>query len=139
MSLPLLLGMALSIGYALHYINAFKMHFRQTGKRKESVIQAVEESGWPILFTVITTAVSLLSFMFANIRPMLWLGVVAASVVMMVYIYVVVLIPIFLSFGKDKNPVINTVKGATKADLAFETTWKKGRAVKLQPLLDSLD
>ncbi|MCR5387356.1 MAG: MMPL family transporter [Treponema sp.] len=125
MSLPLLLGMALSIGYALHYINAFKMHFRQTGKRKESVIQAVEESGWPILFTVITTAVSLLSFMFANIRPMLWLGAVAASVVMMVYIYVVVLIPIFLSFGKDKNPVINTVKGATKADLAFENFGKK--------------
>lgn len=81
MSLPVLLGMALSIGYALHYINAFKMHFRQTGKRKEAVMQAVEESGWPILFTVITTAVSLLSFMFANIRPMLWLGAVAASVV----------------------------------------------------------
>ncbi|WP_022933032.1 MMPL family transporter [Treponema bryantii] len=34
MSLPVLLGMALSIGYALHYINAFKMLFRQTGKRK---------------------------------------------------------------------------------------------------------
>jgi len=125
MSLPLLLGMALSIGYALHYINAFKMHFRQTGKRKESVIQAVEESGWPILFTVITTAVSLLSFMFANIRPMLWLGAVAASVVIMVYLYVVILIPIFLSFGKDKQPVKSETKGATKADLAFEKFGKK--------------
>ncbi|MCR5046311.1 MAG: MMPL family transporter [Treponema sp.] len=120
MSLPVLLGMALSIGYALHYINAFKMHFRQTGKRKESVIMAVEESGWPILFTVITTAASLLSFMFANIRPMLWLGAVAASVVLMVYIYVVTLIPIFMSFGKDKAPVRQESKGATKADLAFE-------------------
>ena len=125
MSLPVLLGMALSIGYALHYINAFKMHFRQTGKRKESVIEAVGESGWPILFTVITTAVSLLSFLFANIRPMIWLGGVAAAVVLMVYLYVVILIPIFLSFGKDKAPVLAETKGATKADLVFEGIGKK--------------
>ncbi len=124
MSLPVLLGMALSIGYALHYINAFKMHFRQTGKRKESVIQAVEETGWPILFTVITTAVSLLSFLFANIRPMIWLGAVAASVVLMVYLYVVILIPIFLSFGKDKTPALAETKGATNTDLAFEGMGK---------------
>ena len=125
MSLPVLLGMALSIGYALHYINAFKMHFRQTGKRKESVIEAVGESGWPILFTVITTAVSLLSFLFANIRPMIWLGAVAAGVVLMVYLYVVILIPIFLSFGKDKAPSMAETKGATKADLVFEGIGKK--------------
>ncbi|MBQ4496420.1 MAG: MMPL family transporter [Spirochaetaceae bacterium] len=125
MSLPVLLGMALSIGYALHYINAFKMHFRQTGKRKQSVIEAVGESGWPILFTVITTAVSLLSFLFASIRPMVWLGAVAAGVVLMVYIYVVLLIPIFLSFGKDKAPSLAETKGATKADLIFEGIGKK--------------
>lgn len=125
MTLPVLLGMALSIGYALHYINAFKMHFRQTGKRKESVIEAVGETGWPILFTVITTAVSLLSFLFANIRPMIWLGAVASTVVIMVYLYVVILIPIFLSFGKDKEPVLAETKGATKADLAFERIGKK--------------
>lgn len=125
MTLPVLLGMALSIGYALHYINAFKMHFRQTGKRKESVIEAVGETGWPILFTVITTAVSLLSFLFANIRPMIWLGAVASTVVIMVYLYVVILIPIFLSFGKDKKPALAETKGATKADLAFESIGKK--------------
>ena len=124
MTLPVLLGMALSIGYALHYINAFKMHFRQTGKRKESVIEAVGETGWPILFTVITTAVSLLSFLFANIRPMIWLGAVASTVVIMVYLYVVILIPIFLSFGKDKEPALAETKGATKADLTFENIGK---------------
>ena len=125
MTLPVLLGMALSIGYALHYINAFKMHFCQTGKRKESVIEAVGETGWPILFTVITTAVSLLSFLFANIRPMIWLGAVASTVVIMVYLYVVILIPIFLSYGKDKAPVLAETKGATKADLVFENIGKK--------------
>lgn len=126
MSLPILLGMALSIGYALHYINAFKLHFRRTGKRKESVICAVEESGWPVLFTVITTVVSLLSFMFACIRPMVWLGAVSAAVVFMVYAYVVVLIPIFMSFGKDKaaNKEVVTQKKhissqTTKAERIF--------------------
>ncbi|MCR5288807.1 MAG: MMPL family transporter [Treponema sp.] len=124
MSLPVLLGMALSIGYALHYINAFKLHFRRTGKRKESVICAVEESGWPVLFTVITTVVSLLSFMFACIRPMVWLGAVSASVVFMVYIYVVILIPIFMSFGKDAK-ISTQPAGATKADLFFEKMGAK--------------
>lgn len=139
MTLPVLLGMALSIGYALHYINAFKMHFRQTGKRKESVIEAVGETGWPILFTVITTAVSLLSFLFANIRPMIWLGAVASTVVIMVYLYVVILIPIFLSFGKDKEPVLAETKGATKADLAFENIGKKiVKRSKLVTLLSML-
>lgn len=139
MTLPVLLGMALSIGYALHYINAFKMHFRQTGKRKESVIEAVGETGWPILFTVITTAVSLLSFLFANIRPMIWLGAVASTVVIMVYLYVVILIPIFLSFGKDKEPALAETKGATKADLTFENIGKKiVKRSKLVTLLSML-
>ncbi len=120
MSLPVLLGMALSIGYALHYINSFKLHFRRTGKRKESVICAVEESGWPVLFTVITTVVSLLSFMFACIRPMVWLGAVSAAVVFMVYVYVVVLIPIFMSFGKDKVSQQAFSVKVTRADKIFE-------------------
>ncbi|MBB5225394.1 hypothetical protein DYE50_03990 [Treponema ruminis] len=133
MSLPVLLGMALSIGYALHYINAFKLHFRRTGKRKESVICAVEESGWPVLFTVITTVVSLLSFMFACIRPMVWLGAVSAAVVFMVYIYVVVLIPIFMSFGKDRKPGKALPSQSTKADRIFEKFGS--HIVKRSPLV----
>ena len=133
MSLPVLLGMALSIGYALHYINSFKLHFRRTGKRKESVICAVEESGWPVLFTVITTVVSLLSFMFACIRPMVWLGAVSAAVVFMVYVYVVVLIPIFMSFGKDKVSQQAFSVKVTRADKIFEKTGV--RIVKKSPIV----
>ncbi len=57
-TLPILLGMALSVGYSVHYVNSFRMHFRRTGLRKDSVVKAVEETGWPILFTVITTTQS---------------------------------------------------------------------------------
>ncbi|MCR5763258.1 MAG: MMPL family transporter [Treponema sp.] len=119
-TLPILLGMALSVGYSIHYINSFRMFFRQSGKRKDSVIKAIEETGWPILFTVITTVASLISFLFAGIGPIRWVGGISASIVLAVYIYVIILIPILLSFGKNKQPNPEQVKtGATKIDMKF--------------------
>ena len=119
-TLPILLGMALSVGYSIHYINAFRMYFRKSGQRRDSVIKAVEETGWPILFTVITTVASLISFLFAGIVSIKWVGGISASIVLAVYIYVIVLIPILFSFGKNKQPDSNAEKtGATKTDLAF--------------------
>lgn len=49
MTLPILLGMALSVGYSIHLVNAFKRFFNTTGQRKEAMIAAVEETGWPII------------------------------------------------------------------------------------------
>ena len=126
-ALPVLLGMALSVGYSIHYINSFRMHFRRTGNRRESVINAVEETGWPILFTVITTVASLISFLFAGIRPIRWIGGISAGIVFMVYLYVIILIPILMSFGKNAKPDPTDVKaaGATKADILFEFFGRK--------------
>jgi len=126
-ALPILLGMALSVGYSIHYINSFRMHFRRTGNRRESVINAVEETGWPILFTVITTVASLISFLFAGIRPIRWIGGISAGIVFMVYLYVIILIPILMSFGKNAKPDPTQVKaaGATKADILFEFFGRK--------------
>lgn len=126
-ALPILLGMALSVGYSIHYINSFRMHFRRTGNRRESVINAVEETGWPILFTVITTVASLISFLFAGIRPIRWIGGISAGIVFMVYLYVIILIPILMSFGKNTKPDPTEVKaaGATKADILFEFFGRK--------------
>ena len=126
-ALPILLGMALSVGYSIHYINSFRMHFRRTGNRRESVINAVEETGWPILFTVITTVASLISFLFAGIRPIRWIGGISAGIVFMVYLYVIILIPILMSFGKNAKPDPTEVKaaGATKADILFEFFGRK--------------
>jgi hypothetical protein len=128
-TLPILLGMALSVGYSVHYVNSFRMHFRRTGLRKDSVVKAVEETGWPILFTVITTVASLISFLFAGIGPIRWVGGISASIVFTVYLYVIILIPILMSFGKDKQILITEPKtkktGATKADLCFEKIGNK--------------
>lgn len=100
-SLPILLGMALSVGYAIHYINAFKLQFRKCCNRKQSVIQSVRETGWPILFTVITTIASFISFLFADIPPLRWLGGISACIVLAVFVYVIILIPVLYSFGSN--------------------------------------
>ncbi len=125
MTIPILLGMALSVGYSIHYINSFKMHFRLTGKRTESVVKSVEETGWPLLFTAVTTIASLVSFAFVDIGPLKWLGLTASSTVFVVFLYVIVLIPVLLSFGKDKSPAQfeKDVK-VLKSDLAFESFGK---------------
>ncbi len=134
MSLPMLLGMALSIGYSLHVINSFKRHFRHTGNRKESIVLMMEETGWSILFTVITTVAALISFLFFDMKILHWIGGISAGVVFGVYLYVVILIPIVLSFGKDGEAHEDAdSKGATKTDLFFERLG--GKVVKKRGLV----
>ncbi|MCK5134633.1 MAG: MMPL family transporter [Bacteroidales bacterium] len=119
MTLPVLLGMALSVGYSLHLINAFKHSFRKTGKRKESVITAVEETGWPIFFTAATTMGSVMSFATVGILTIQWLGFTCAAVVLADYLLVMTLIPVLMSFGKDHEP---KPKSAA-ADAFFVKRW----------------
>ncbi|MGP1415112.1 MAG: efflux RND transporter permease subunit [Treponema sp.] len=105
MTLPILLAMALSIGYSIHLLNSFKHYFYISGKRKEAVIQSIEETGWPLLFTVITTVVSVLSFLTTSLTPIRWGGAISACTVLAVYFYTATLIPIIMSFGKDRKPI----------------------------------
>lgn len=121
-SLPVMLGMALSIGYSVHLVNAFKRLFRSGGRRKQAVIQSVEETGWPIFFTAATTVASVLSFAVAGIIPIRWVGLTCAAVVLAVYLFVMILIPIFMSFGKDKKIPEGTV---------MEKLWLNQRLEKI--------
>ena len=126
MTIPILLGMALSVGYSIHYINSFKLHFRQTGIRKESVVMSVEETGWPLFFTALTTIASLISFALVDIGPLKWLGLTSSATVLVVFLYAIILIPVLLSFGKDKKKEESaTTQKVTKADLAFESFGKR--------------
>lgn len=121
-----LLSMALAVGYAVHYINSFKMHFRRTGNRKESVVLGVRDSGWALSFTVITTMAGMLSFLSAGIRPMRWVGGITAAAVFAVFLFEIILLPCLYSFGKNQNPdpdYVNT-EGSTKADLNVEKMGK---------------
>jgi predicted RND superfamily exporter protein len=112
MTLPVMLAMALSIGYAIHLVNSFKFHFRKSTttpkgglSRKEAIIAAVGETGWPILFTAVTTIGGLLSFLFAGIGALRWVGITSALTVFAVYLYVILLVPILFSFGGSKKNI----------------------------------
>ncbi|MCR5761707.1 MAG: MMPL family transporter [Sphaerochaetaceae bacterium] len=122
-----LLSMALSVGYAIHFINAFKMHFRRTGERKESVVLGVKDCGWALLFTVITTMAGMLSFLAGGIKSMRWVGGITAAAVFCIYLYTMVLLPILSSYGKNTKPDGKYVssQGSTAADLRMERAGKK--------------
>jgi predicted RND superfamily exporter protein len=76
--LPVFLSLAVSIGYSIHVFNYFKREFWKTGRRREALVHAVEETGWPLLFSALTTVAALLSFMFIPLRPIRWVGGTAA-------------------------------------------------------------
>ncbi|PID31070.1 MAG: hypothetical protein CR982_00445 [Candidatus Cloacimonadota bacterium] len=103
MTLPIMLGMALSVGYSIHLINGFKRFYRNSPNRREAVVHAVEETGWPLLFTAITTMGSVLSFLSTGIASIAWVGYTAAGIVFVNYLFVIILIPIFLSFGENRT------------------------------------
>lgn len=123
----LLLAMALSVGYSVHFINAFKLHFRRTGVRKESIALGIRDCGWALLFTVITTMAGMLSFLAGGIRPMRWVGGITAAAVFSVYIYTMVLLPILYSYGKNTTPDPKFVssEGSTATDLRMEALGGK--------------
>lgn len=103
-SVPILLTMGVSIGNAVHINHFFRSNFDKTGKRRASVIYAIGRTWRPILFTVLTTITALLSFTFVQVKPIIWVGLVSAASIFMVYILCMLFFPIILSWGKDKEP-----------------------------------
>jgi predicted RND superfamily exporter protein len=101
--MPLFLGLAVAVGYSIHLFNFFKNELLRTGKRKEAVIVAIEKTGWPLLFTALTTIFALLSFVFIRIKSLNWVGYTTAGIVAVTYLLVLIVFPIFLSFGRDKE------------------------------------
>ncbi len=125
MTLPVMLGMALSVGYSIHIINAFKRAFNGGDKtRKEAVISAVEETGWPILFTAITTIGSVLSFISVGIVSMDWVGLTCAAVIFVDYLLIMILIPVLMSFGKERAKETKQKKVSTFSEKHLEGIGK---------------
>ncbi len=123
---PLFLGLAVSVGYSIHVFNFFKKEMNKSGKRKESVIYAIGKTGWPLLFTALTTICALLSFVFLNIKTMTWIGYTTAIIIAVTYILSLVIFPIFLSIGKDAKKIVIKEKnseGFLSEKLAFMSRW----------------
>ncbi|MDC7235796.1 MAG: MMPL family transporter [Spirochaetales bacterium] len=72
MAVPILLTMGLSIGYSVHITHFFELYYAAGLSRRKSVFKAVLETWRPILFTVVTTAAAMLTFMLVDIEPIRW-------------------------------------------------------------------
>lgn len=102
--IPVMLAFAVAVAYNIHIFSYFKQRMRLHGKRKNAVVETIEETGWPIFFCGMTTIVSLLSFLAVNIRPVKAIGVNTSLCVFFVLVTTLIVTPILLSLGRDKKP-----------------------------------
>jgi predicted RND superfamily exporter protein len=109
-SLPMFLGFAVSVGYSIHVFTFYKRAVRHGKSPKQASIFAVEETGWPILFTALTTIVALMSFLFVAVKSLRWIGLTSASLVLITYFLTLILLPSLLSFGRKKKAAKYTDK-----------------------------
>ncbi|MDX2431947.1 MAG: MMPL family transporter, partial [Bacteroides sp.] len=132
-SVPILLTMGVSIGNVVHINHFFRLEFDKTGLRKASVAYAIGRTWRPILFTAITTITALTSFAFVQIKPIIWVGLVSAASIFVVYMLCMLFIPIVLSLGKDGKPVPKTNDKLLVFELFFEIIAKYN--IRYQTLL----
>ena len=116
MIVPVLLALAVSIGYSIHIFIFFKQKFLETGIRKDAITYAVEHTGWPIFFTAATTIAALFSFFFVSIKTVRWMGLSAGVCVIAAYIIVMLFTPAILSFGKNRKPHPEYAESAGSAE-----------------------
>lgn len=129
--MPVFITLAVSIGYSVHVFSHFNQSFRLTGKRRDSVLAAMEEVGWPLMFSAMTTVAALLSFLLIPLRPIRWVGLTSASLVGLAVVLVLVLLPVLLSFGHDRQP--KQQKVARKEPLLQRFMAWLGARVLLRP------
>ena len=80
------------------------------GRRKQAVVETVGEMGWPVLFSALTTAAALLSFLAMPVVPLHFIGVATSLGVMLTFLIAITVMPVALSFGKDKAPNATVAK-----------------------------
>ncbi|MCK4396189.1 RND family transporter [candidate division WOR-3 bacterium] len=134
MIVPVLLALAVSIGYSIHIFIFFKRKFLETGKRKDAITYAVEHTGWPIFFTAATTIAALFSFFFVSIKTVRWMGLSAGVCVIAAYIIVMLFTPAILSFGKNRKPHREYIeKGGSRVEHLFVkfSSWVLAHPVKI--------
>lgn len=102
-AVPIIFSLSISLGYSVHLFNYYQSALQEKRNVRESVIEATAKSGWPTLFAALTTIAALASFVTIGLIPIKWLGLTSASLVVIIYMMVFVLITSLLSFSKLKK------------------------------------
>lgn len=125
MTYPIFIGLAVSIGYAIHLHNAFSRYFRETKKRQKSVVFAWQNHIWALTFTAVTTVAALLTLNSASIVSIRWVGNASASVVTVSFFFVIIFLPIFLSTWTSPQKKKNKEPQAKNSQPSNKQTTKR--------------
>jgi predicted RND superfamily exporter protein len=110
---------AISIAYNIHIYNYFRSQLYQHGDRMKAVTEAITETGWPVLFSGITTIAAMLSFVAMKLVPMKAIGINSSLCILSVVLTCVIFTPIIYSFGRKnirlKKAPESTIEGKTGA------------------------
>ena len=112
--MPLYLGIAVSVSYSIHIFAFYSREMNRTGLRQDAIRHAIKETGWPILFTALTTIGALSSFHFIDVKPVRWVGTGASALVAVIFLTVICVMPVLLSLGKNKAPAPRNEDGSQK-------------------------
>lgn len=105
MLIPILLTIAVSVAYSIHFTAYYKKMLWETKDSKEAVIQSMKKNGWPIFFASLTTVFALSSFLFVPITTIQWAGTSAALSIFIVFILLMFFYPAVLASGKNNKNI----------------------------------
>lgn len=90
---------AISIAYNIHIYNYFRTQLFQHGDRRKAIVEAVTETGWPVLFSGITTIAAMLSFVAMKLVPMKAIGINSSLCILSVLLMCLITTPLVYSIG----------------------------------------
>lgn len=113
---------AISIAYNIHIYNYFRTQLFQHGDRRKAIVEAVTETGWPVLFSGITTIAAMLSFVAMKLVPMKAIGINSSLCILSVLLVCLIITPLVYSIGRKnvklKKAFSSTIEG--RIDAFFE-------------------
>lgn len=124
---------AVGICDSVHVISEFRILSNRFHKRREALVKTLSLVGLPCLLTSLTTAVCFFSFVAVDIRPIRDFGVHCALGVIFAFILSVILVPILLYFGKNKNPAKINKDNAAVNDIYHRLLTGIGRVNRSYP------
>jgi len=107
--LPVFL-MAIGVAYSIHIMAIYYKHARQGDSKENAIVAALEHSALPIIFTGLTTAGGLISFINSRVAPVGHLGLFASVGIIISLTLAIVLVPTLLAILPKPKAIIKRSK-----------------------------
>jgi predicted RND superfamily exporter protein len=113
--------LAIGVGYTVHLVTIFLRELTEEASRSDALERALRHSGLPILMTALTTITGMLSFLAAQMKPIMEMGMLAALGALVSVGFAMTLLPALLALlpirprPERHSPIIDGVLGAFAA------------------------